>query len=271
MIRLSLCIPTYNRSVYLRELLPRLLDEVAAVNSGHAQVELVVSDNASTDSTQEHLTSITYPWFRLFRNERNIGGDLNFLACVERSGGEYVWLFGDDELIRPGGVGRVLQVLTQQRPALLVLRDDGRGGQSCGETSVYDDYGSCLRAEGLAQFALKHTLITSNVFRRDCFDLDVARAMLRTSYAHVYGLLCRLRQGGRVVVASGVFRSREQRAQFARWPTALCVKQGVLLWRVANWFGVPQIKPFAVRLIANLPVEIAGCCLRKICPKYGRT
>ena len=271
MIKLSLCVPTYNRVTYLRELMPVLIAEVETANRSEIQVELLISNNASTDSSGAYLSGLSCPGLRMFCNGSNIGGDRNFLACVDRAAGEYVWLFGDDEVILPGAIVRVLALLSEVKPALLVLRDARCGNKEKSSVAVYSDYVNCVRTEGMEIFALAHTLITANVFRRDVFDLQTARAMLRTSYAHMYGLLLGLRRGGRVAVAPGVFRTRPQRAQFEHWPTALCVKQGIYLWRLAAWFGVPQIRCFALRLIANLPVEVAGCWLHKIWPSYGRT
>ena len=47
MVRLSICIPTYNRAVELRP----LLDTIVAQTGHGLDVEIVISDNASTDNT----------------------------------------------------------------------------------------------------------------------------------------------------------------------------------------------------------------------------
>lgn len=269
---LSLCIPTYNRVSYLRELLPALLAEVDSVNQGGQRVELLISDNASTDGTEAYLKGLQCRGLKVSRNAANIGGDRNFLVCVERAQGEYVWLVGDDDCLEAGAVGRVLSVLSAERPALLILRD-GLLEAGAGEDRAYADYGACIREEmkRAASFALSHTLITSNVFRKDVFDLNVATSMLHTNYAHMYGLLNGLKGPGRVSLKAGVFRMRPQRAQFDRWPTALCVKQAGYLWRLAGWFKVPHLRSTAFRLALNLPVEVLACCLHKVFPTFGRT
>jgi glycosyltransferase involved in cell wall biosynthesis len=272
-IRLSLCIPTYNRVNYLRELVPLLCAELAVVNQASIQVELLISDNASTDETAAFLKGLSCPGLKIYRNANNIGGDRNFLACVERASGEYVWLFGDDEMIEPGGIGRLLNLLAEEHPILVILRD-AKQGPAIPEDFAYPDYGACVRAEmnKNGSFALSHTLITSNVFRKDVFDQKFAPTMLYTNYAHMYGLINGLRRGGRVVLKSGIFRTRPQRAQFDHWPTALCVKQAGYLWRLAGWFNVPGLRRSACRLASLLPVEILACCLHKIFPKrFGRT
>ena len=67
---LSICIPTYNRLPFLKELLPAILGQV---DSGRAEVEVVVSDNASTDDTADYLRSLSNPCLRWWTNETNIG------------------------------------------------------------------------------------------------------------------------------------------------------------------------------------------------------
>lgn len=272
-ILLSLCIPTYNRVDYLRELIPSLITELAAVNRDAIRVELLISDNASTDGTEAYLRGVSCRGINVFRNEKNIGGDRNFLACVERASGEYVWLFGDDDVLETGGIVRILELLTSLQPALLILLA-GEQRQAVADEVIYSDYGACVR-ESMKRdesFALSHTLITSNVFRRDIFDLDEGAAMLYTNYAHMYGLVGGLKRGGRVVVKARVIRTRARRAQFDHWPTALCVKQAGYLWRVAGWFDVPHLRKIAFCLALNLPLEILACCAHRVFPgRFGRT
>lgn len=269
---LSICIPTRNRVEYLRELLPGLIREVEEANRLLMRVELVLSDNASTDDTEPYLMSLACRGLRVFRNPQNIGGDRNFLACVSRARGAYVWLFGDDELLVLGGVERILAVLSKERPALLVLNGCVPGGEP-GACRCYSDYGACVREElkTCENFALSHTLITANVFRKDVFDLARAHAYLPTNYAHMYGFVLGLRHGGGVVVLSDGFSVRSRRAQFESWPSALCVKQALYLWRIATWFRVPVLRSRAVRLAANLPLEVLSRCLHAFFPRFGRT
>lgn len=81
---LSICIPTYNRLPFLEELLPAILGQVDA---DCAEVEVAVSDNASTDGTADYLRSLSHPSLRWWTNETNIGGDRNFLKCVAEAKG----------------------------------------------------------------------------------------------------------------------------------------------------------------------------------------
>ena len=88
---LSICIPTYNRTMILEESLVHLVPRVKGLD-----IQIIVVDNASTDSTQEvvgrYNNDIIY-----IRNEENIGGDMNILKSylVASRMSEYVCVLGD--------------------------------------------------------------------------------------------------------------------------------------------------------------------------------
>jgi glycosyltransferase involved in cell wall biosynthesis len=112
-ILLSICIPTFNRADYLRDALKYLLP---AVNNMNDIVELIISDNCSTDGTDELLKELPKsPWIHCARNKTNEGPLRNFLSCVNLAKGEYIWFVGDDDVIRPEGLTHLLQVLKDHR------------------------------------------------------------------------------------------------------------------------------------------------------------
>lgn len=109
MTQLSLCIPTYNRSEYLTALLDRILAQ------NEPDIEVVISDNASTDNTAEVVECYRPKFSSLVyvRQPENIGMDRNFLAIVENATGDYAWMIGDDDCLEPGAIARVKRALTE--------------------------------------------------------------------------------------------------------------------------------------------------------------
>lgn len=107
---LSICIPTYNGCQRLRLALSALIPQIVAVGK---RVELIVSDNCSTDATRQVVEEMQgIGPIRYSRNETNIGANPNFLLLVSTlARGKYVWLLGDDDIVRPDGVEMVLRVL----------------------------------------------------------------------------------------------------------------------------------------------------------------
>lgn len=101
---LTIAIPTYNR----RGLLCRLLDHLKLQLTD--EVEILVSDNASTDGTEELLVS-DYAFAAYFRNDENLGADRNFLECYRRSNGRYILLMGSDDVVMEGAIDRILEFI----------------------------------------------------------------------------------------------------------------------------------------------------------------
>lgn len=93
---LSICIPTYNRSGFLREALDSI---IASASSCLPEVEIIVSDNASPDDTPAIMADYQarYAWIRYHRNETNIGGERNFYQVAGMASGEHLWIFSDDD------------------------------------------------------------------------------------------------------------------------------------------------------------------------------
>jgi glycosyltransferase involved in cell wall biosynthesis len=270
---LSICIPTYNGLRHLRTLVPALLAEVTAANRDGLRVELLISDNASPDGTGAFVQSLAQPGLVYHGNPVNIGGDPNFLLCVERAHGQYVWLFGDDDLFTPGSILRVLRALEQHHPALLILPADSPAG-SDPEPVIHATYSDFLRQGGVSS-ALGHTLITCNVFLREKFRFDRATAMRRTCYGHMFGLVDGLPPDAPVAELADVVHLPPPDQNLARrkhWPVflCLCVKQAIYLWHLANVFHVRAFHWPAVRIACHLPVEIAAWSARRILAKMQR-
>lgn len=109
---LSICIPTYNHAELLKLLLVSLVPQVNKLNGS---VEIVVSDNCSTDHTAEivgayHNNSNVH----YHRNAYNRGGNANLVfAPKEWAKGEYCWIIGDDDMIIQGQLARIVTVLNE--------------------------------------------------------------------------------------------------------------------------------------------------------------
>jgi len=87
-------IPTYNRADgNLRNVIERALGQT------YQNVEVIVSDNCSTDHTPELVRSVVDPRLRYFRQQANIGPNNNFNFCLNQAKGEYFLLFHDDDMI----------------------------------------------------------------------------------------------------------------------------------------------------------------------------
>ncbi|MDO9454436.1 MAG: glycosyltransferase family 2 protein [Stagnimonas sp.] len=174
MKKLSICIPTYNRSAMLETLLVSLAAQISA--SGRADdIELMVSDNASPDDTQVIVAKYEGA-IRYWRNAENIGPDANFLKLFGEATGNYIWLPGDDDTVRGDTLSYILKMIDQHDFDFLYLRTQGRIEQDWKRRS----------ASGMSNVELLHsvnvytTFMTSQVIRSSLIkpNLEVARMHL---------------------------------------------------------------------------------------------
>jgi|GEM_PF-568943 len=236
---LTIAIPTFNRAKYLEELLGSIVPQIDRANRKVERVQLLISDNCSLDGTPKIVNAFSNgrPWLVYHRNEVNVGGDANFLLCIERSFGKYVWLFGDDDLISDNGVSRVLRVLERQSPALLICSSKSSRSMS------FNTYKEALRyyIPRDMTFAWSHSLITANVFRKDEFDLDLAARMKHTNYGHMYGMVpmhTRARDGVCVFSRRGsAITVRRERAPFEKAPLKIEKKLIAYLYYLSDAIG----------------------------------
>jgi len=93
MPRVSIGLPVYNGQNYLQEAIESILSQT------FEDFELIISDNASTDRTQEICREYAAkePRIRYYRNKQNLGAAFNFNHVFKLSTGEYFkWAAHDD-------------------------------------------------------------------------------------------------------------------------------------------------------------------------------
>lgn len=121
---ISIAIPTYNRAPVLTDTLRALAEHPELMRD---DVELVISDNASTDATSDVIRDFsarTGKVVRYRRNETNLGIDGNIHAVSHLATGRYLLLMSDDDYLRPGALTR-LAGLVREHPDLLFCFANG--------------------------------------------------------------------------------------------------------------------------------------------------
>jgi len=108
-ILLSICIPTFNRANFLKVSLLQIISQLVE----NLPIEIIVSDNCSTDYTQEIINLYSnHSKFRHFKQIENIGGPKNGLKLIkEYARGQFCWVIGDDDYIVNGGIKSVVDII----------------------------------------------------------------------------------------------------------------------------------------------------------------
>lgn len=118
-IRLSICIPTYNYERFIGQTLDSLLPQVSA------GVEVIILDGGSTDCTFEIVTAKQRDYSQLIYHYQNFRGgiDRDIEKVVNLAHGKYCWLFSADDIMVPGAINKVLDAITSDDDVYLCEHD----------------------------------------------------------------------------------------------------------------------------------------------------
>lgn len=109
--RVTIAIPTHNR----RGLLERAID--SASNQSYPNINILVSDNASSDTTPELCSacSAELSGFSFYRHELLVTPVENFCSLIARSTGDYIYILADDDWLHPTAIEKLVRFTKSNR------------------------------------------------------------------------------------------------------------------------------------------------------------
>jgi glycosyltransferase involved in cell wall biosynthesis len=113
--KVSVGLPVYNGEAFLAEALDSILGQT------YVDFELIISDNGSTDRTQEICGTYAArdPRIRYYRNDSNHGASWNFNRVFELSTGEYFKWAAHDDVCAPDFLRKCVRVLSEDSSVVL--------------------------------------------------------------------------------------------------------------------------------------------------------
>jgi len=123
--KVSVCIPIYNGGEYLRQTLESVLRQ------DYKNLEVIISDNCSTDNTREIVQSFIDGRIRYHRNPRTVGCTKNWNRCIALAKGEYIAIFHADDVYSKEMVSKEAAFLDKNKDcaavfsAAIVIDDKG--------------------------------------------------------------------------------------------------------------------------------------------------
>jgi glycosyltransferase involved in cell wall biosynthesis len=113
--RISVTLPVYNGERYLGQAITSILGQT------FSNLELIISDNASTDATEEICRGFAAQdrRVRYFRQPRNIGASPNFNICYELASSEYFKWAAHDDFLEPEYLAECIRALDANPDAVL--------------------------------------------------------------------------------------------------------------------------------------------------------
>lgn len=119
-MKLSICIPTFNRASYIGETLESIATQL------NSDVEIVIMDGASTDDTELVVARFQEKYHNILyvKAKVNSGVDADLAASINMAQGEYCWLMSSDDLLTPQAISRILTELKAGYQIYLVNRTE---------------------------------------------------------------------------------------------------------------------------------------------------
>jgi glycosyltransferase involved in cell wall biosynthesis len=107
MPRVSVIMPSYNHEKFVGESIRGVL------NQSYRDLELIVTDDGSSDGTVDVIKQFTDPRIRLFLFEENQGASIATNNCIENARGEYIAVLTSDDVFLPGKVEKQVKFLDE--------------------------------------------------------------------------------------------------------------------------------------------------------------
>ena len=165
---ISVCIATYNGENYIRQQLMSILPQLSEDD------EIVISDDHSTDRTNEVISSVNDPRIRLFTHDVTIEAKFtidrstyNFANALSHAKGDIIFLCDQDDYWLPEKVQTMVSLLVSSD---LVMSDCLIGDETLNTTGqVYSDIRP-FRTGTFTNFLKSHYLGCCMAFKREVYQ-----------------------------------------------------------------------------------------------------
>ena len=173
MVKVSVCIPTYNRANYLQYAIASVEQQT------YNDWELIICDDGSTDNTVEVIKAKNDARIRYIRHPRNIGRSRNMRSGFDAAVGDYFIKFDDDDALAPEFLAKTVAVLDTHPQVDFVCSDhwviNARGERDEAATKANsakwgkDRLQAAIIPNLIEETFIKQSLqVGSTLFRRSC-------------------------------------------------------------------------------------------------------
>jgi glycosyltransferase involved in cell wall biosynthesis len=113
LMKISIIVPTRNRSEYLGYCLATCLAPA------DKDIEVIVSDNNSTDQTREVVSGIEDSRLRYFNTGKSVSMRQNYEFALSQATGDYLIIIGDDDGLLNNGLKTLRLLIDRYRPDVI--------------------------------------------------------------------------------------------------------------------------------------------------------
>jgi len=111
----SICIPVYNGEKYINETID------CCLNQSYKNIEIIFSDNCSTDNTIKKIKEYNDPRIKIYVNSKNEGLLYNFKKVFTYATGKYMAFLGADDGMEPAAIEKCVSIMEKPEFADVVL------------------------------------------------------------------------------------------------------------------------------------------------------
>lgn len=191
---LTVAVPTHNGSRYIKQAIDSIIIQQKYFNNH--KIEILVSDNASTDNTEQIVKNyigqqnilISY-----YRNKENIGYDGNIREVFKKSKGQYVWLLGDDDYLVDGSIKKFFEVIKQNEELSVILLSLGfldiKTGKKFNVNTLKEDV-KCLNGDEFFKISKwSSAALSSLIINKDDWNNAESEKYIGTQWIHIGALV----------------------------------------------------------------------------------
>jgi glycosyltransferase involved in cell wall biosynthesis len=192
-VKISLCIPTYNRMEYAYS----CIKEMQKIKNN--DIEIIVSDNNSEDDTVEVIKELAKndSRIKIFKNDTNIGQAKNIIKVFELAKGDYIYLTSDEDLVNPIFFSKLINLIKIKDYSLIlgsIFNQKSKKYYIKEESNYFDNLQEIKQPE---HYAYRHYL-SGNIFKRKYLNIEKLNIYTddnRNLYSYIPALLMCIEKG----------------------------------------------------------------------------
>lgn len=206
--KLTFAIITYNRK---RELELNLKNLIPIAQK--YPIEILISDNASTDETQLFCEELVkkYEFITYNKQKYNLGYDGNIISAITKSNAPYVWLNGDTRTIEEKYFPFLMEIINSEIYDSISFHDNINFDRKPFITSNLSDL---LSTEGF-----RYSLVGTFIIRNPYIEESVYQKYANLRFMHIpflFETLYRLPHSTNIILSNRYFKSIEKKRQAVR-------------------------------------------------------
>lgn len=179
---LSICIPVYNQKELVYELVSSIL------KYEYNDIEIVISDDCSTENIEEMINDFRDERIRYYRNNTNVGHDLNIINAFKNSKASFAFLLRTRDGVVVDGLKTIINVIKENSDLSYItggaIDEDGKWRIHYAETKKINGLDNCLRTH----FSL-YVHPSGSIYNVDKLDLVAIESFIKDNINTKYSFV----------------------------------------------------------------------------------